>query len=124
MRRVLVNLALFFLAVILLMTLGVFGLIYTIVYSIRHRNTLSFYEYWGDLLYSINIGIDRIGNVLLAAFLNNTAIKTKRYPFGIVNHTISHVLAYNYFNYNLTWFGYFLVKALESLDKGHMKKAL
>jgi hypothetical protein len=125
MKRLIVNIILFFVAVVLLSTIGVFGLVYAVFYTAKNSTKVSFLKYWIDLIYTINIGIDQIGNVLLSTFLNNcTLIDKSRYEYGNVDNTISHVLAVNYFGNNLTWFGNWIVNILETIDKGHMQKSL
>lgn len=74
------------------------------------------------MIYTINVGIDKIGNVLLGAFLNQFAIKKLDYKFGDIDDTISKALAKNLDN--LTPLGKFIVDILESIDPGHMKKSL
>jgi hypothetical protein len=126
MKRLIVNIILFFVAVILLSTIGVFGLFYAAVWTARHFTKVSFLKYWGDLLYAINFGIDCIGNVLLSTFLNNFAIVDKTiYPFGRITNSISHALAVNHVKYqNTTKFGLWIINILEKIDKGHMQKSL
>jgi len=125
MKRLLVNIALFFVAVFLLSTIGVFGLIYGLYYSIRHYTKTSFLKYWVDVIYSINVGIDQIGNVMLAPFLNRFClIKKTSHKFGKITETISYALAVNYFKGNLTKFGLSIVAVLEYIDENHMEKSL
>ena len=125
MKRLLVNIVLFFVAVFLLSTVGVFGLLYGLVYSILHYTTTGFLKYWTEVIYSLNIGIDQLGNVMLSPFLNKFCLVTKNlYIFGKADETISYVLAINYFTNNLTSFGLKIVLILEKIDKGHMKKSL
>jgi hypothetical protein len=126
MKRLINNIILLIVALLLISTIGVYGLLYALVFTVFHYTKISFMKFWGDLLYSINVGIDFIGNVLLGTFLNNYAIKNKYlYPFGNVNHTISHVLAYNYLKLNnITKFGKTIVNILELIDKGHALKSL
>jgi hypothetical protein len=106
----------------LLFTVGTFGLIYTIVWSLFNSAKISFFKYWADLMYTINVGIDKIGNVLLAAFLNKFAIVEPIYKFGNINDTISEALAKNLDN--LTPFGKWIVDVLEWIDPGHMEKSI
>lgn len=126
MKKIWINIILFFVALALLFTVGVFGLVFAIFWTIIHFKKYSFIKFWGDLLYSINLGIDKIGNVMLGVFLNQFFIHDKSiYPFGSVKHTISHVLAVNLiYHNNVTKFGNVLVDILEFLDPGHMKKSL
>lgn len=123
MKKILVNLILLFVALFLLLTVGIFGLIYTMGITIISFDLNNFLKYWGSLLYQINVGIDQIGNVLLGEFLNkNVLINDTEYKFGNVDETISYVLAKNI--NNLTLLGTLLVNILEFLDPGHMEKSL
>jgi hypothetical protein len=126
MKRLINNIILLIVALLLLSTIGVYGLLYALVFTVFHYTKISFLKFWGDLLYSINVGIDFIGNVLLGTFLNNYAIVDKtKYPFGKINHTISHVLAYNFINLNNTTdFGMKILHILERIDRGHTVKSL
>ena len=110
MKRLIVNIALFFAAILLLSTIGLFGVVYGFIWSAKNFTKVSFLSYWVDTIYSINMGIDRIGNVVLGPCLNSWAIVDNRfYPFGSVTDTISRVLAINYFANNVTVFGNKLV---------------
>lgn len=123
MKKISVNVVLFIVAVLLLATVGAFGVMYTFLHSILKVHKSTILHYWGDLLYQINVGIDQIGNVLLARFLNDFAIRDYTvYPFGKVNMTISHVLSVNEANGNLKKLGRFIVYVLEYIDPGHMQK--
>lgn len=122
MRRLISNIVLFFVAISLLFTVGTFGLVYTIFWSFYNSSKISFFKYWGDLMYTINVGIDKIGNVLLAAFLNKFATIKPQYKFGNINDTISEALAKNLDN--LAPLGQFIVDVLEWIDPGHMEKSM
>jgi hypothetical protein len=122
MRRLISNIVLFFVAISLLFTVGTFGLFYTIFWSFYNSSKISFFKYWGDLMYTINVGIDKIGNVLLAAFLNKFATIKPQYKFGNINDTISEALAKNLDN--LAPLGQFIVDVLEWIDPGHMEKSM
>lgn len=124
MKRLIKNIILFIAAVFLLITIGGFGLVYTLFWSIINFKVISFFKYWADLVYTINVGIDKIGNVLLAAFLNRFAVKTDFYKFGNIDDTISYALALNLKENNLTRLGIFIVNVLEYIDPGHMEKSL
>ncbi len=121
MKRLINNAIILFVAIALLATIGTFGLIYTVFWSILNIRKISFFKYWADLIYTINVGIDKIGNVLLAAFLNKFAVVKPVYKFGNINDTISEALAKNLDN--LTPFGKWIVDILEWIDKGHMEKS-
>ena len=126
MKSLLINVIILLVAIALLMTIGILGLIFALIYSLIHFKKYSYIKYWSDTIYSINVGIDKIGNVILALFLNEYFVYDKSiYPFGSVDHTISHVLAVNLIRHNnVTRFGMFLVSILEFLDPGHMEKSL
>lgn len=126
MKRILINIVLLFVALLLLASAGSFGILYALFYLPFHYSKLSIVKYWGSILYSVNVGIDSIGNVLLSTFLNNFAIIDKTiYPFGNVHHTISHVLAVNHLHYNNTArFGRWLAQTLDKIDSNHMNKSL
>jgi hypothetical protein len=121
MRMLLINILIFIVATLLLISLGSIGLIYGLVTHIR---TFTFVSYLGKIMYSINVGIDQIGNVLLGVFLNHTCLEDRDVDkqFGRVDETISHVLAHN--QDNATRFGNWLINLLEWLDPGHMDKSL
>lgn len=122
MKRLINNVILFFIAIILLISVGAFGILYTIFWSIFNYTKTSFLKYWADLIYTLNVGIDKIGNVLLGAFMNKFAVKKLKYPFGKINDTISYALAMN-IGY-LSGLGQFIVDTLETIDPGHMENSI
>jgi len=122
MKKLLKNIVLFFIAIILLITLGSLGLIYTIFSSIYNFKNISVLKYWSDIVYTINVGIDKIGNVLLGEFMNKFAVTEPVYRFGNIDDTISKALAKNL--NNLTSLGKFIVNILEWIDPGHMEDSL
>jgi hypothetical protein len=122
MKRFIKNIILFFVAIILLLTLGSFGVIYTIYSSIFNFKSISVFKYWSDIVYTINVGIDKIGNVLLGEFMNKFAVTEPVYQFGNLDDTISKALAKNL--NNLTSLGKFIVNILEWIDPGHMEDSL
>lgn len=122
MKKLIKNIILFFVAIILLLTLGAFGMVYTIISSIYNFKNLSVLKYWSNIVYTINVGIDKIGNVLLGDFMNKFAVKNPVYKFGNINDTISKALAKNL--NHLTSLGKFIVDVLEWIDPGHMEKSL
>lgn len=122
MKRFVVNIILLIVALILLATIGLYGAIYMLLFSLWNIRTVSFFGYWGNVLYAINVAIDRIGNVLLGEFLNKYAVIWVAYPFGNVNDTISYALARNIDN--LSGLGELIVSILELIDPGHMEKSL
>jgi hypothetical protein len=122
MKKLIKNIILFFVAIILLLILGSFGMVYTIISSIYNFKNLSVLKYWSDIVYTINVGIDKIGNVLLGDFMNKFAVYEPVYKFGNINDTISKALAKNL--NNLTSLGKFIVSILEWIDPGHMEDSL
>lgn len=125
MKRIFLNSSLFVVALLLLATIGLYGAVYAFFYTILRFPKYSFLNFWADTIYAINIGIDQIGNVLLAVFLNRFCLYNPYfYPFGKVKQTISHVLAVNYFESNLTSFGLFIIKILLFFDPVHLNKSI
>ena len=138
MKRVVNSIVLLIIAVGLASFLLPFGLLFSIYYGIRTFKPTGFAIYLSDLFYSVALGIDKIGNVILAALLNRVMLhrRHRAYLFGDINDTISRVLALNlplkYDKYQfknkgsrkLTWGGWYLVCILEWIDPGHMEKSL
>lgn len=122
MKRLLINIIIFFVAIFLSSTIGALGLFYTLIYSIINFTKSNFIKYWADLIYTINVGIDKIGNVLLGEFLNKFAVNKVYYKFGHINDTISYALAKNI--ESLSALGKFIANILEYLDPGHLKKSI
>jgi len=122
MIRLLKNIILLIVAISLLLSVGTFGLIYTLMWSIFNFTKTSFLKYWGDLLYIINVGIDKIGNVLLGTFMNHFAVTKLQYPFGKIDDTISYALAMN-IDF-LSDLGQFIANILEFIDPGHLQNSL
>ena len=138
MKKLLNSVVLLVVAVALAAALLPFGFAYSIYYAVRHYRNHSFAVYISSLFYSLALGIDKIGNVVLGALLNTIMLhkSSKAYLFGDINDTISYVLAKNLplkqhgFRFkikeskNLTWAGWWLVCILEALDNDHMNKSL
>jgi hypothetical protein len=125
MKRLFINIVLFIVALILLFTIGVYGIFFHFLSSLIYFKKYSFIRYWTNLIYTINVSIDQLGNVLLSNFLNTHTLKNKSlFPFGNEDQTISYVLAVNYFQNNVNKFGLFIIYILEKIDKDHMKKSI
>lgn len=126
MFNLLKNILIFFISILLLLIIGLSGSIYTVFYSLFNCKKINFFNYWSNIFYFLSVGVNKIGNVLLSSFLNKYAIINKNYPFGNINHTISHVLSYNLTKEknNLTKFGLFIVSIIEIIDHNHMKKSI
>lgn len=123
MKRLFLNVLTFFVAIILFIIITPIAIFYNIFNSLLYRKTHSFLKYWSDFFYTVNVGIDQIGNVIVAEFMNNFAIKSKDiYLFGQIDDTISYCLAKNLGN--LTRFGQFIVNVLEKIHPGHMNYVL
>ena len=121
MKKLLNSVVLFIVAVALAAAL--FPISFVITFITR-LNT----AFLSDFFYSLALGIDKVGNVVLQVPLNKFAIVShkslKSYPFGNINDTISYALAKNWKAFNLTKVGWLLVFLLEWLDEGHMEKSL
>lgn len=126
MNRLKNNILMFLVATVLLCTVGTFGLIYSLIHSVKSLKKEALANFWADVFYHLALGIDKIGNVLLQTFLTHTCLKDRLvFPFGNIYHTISHVLAVNYLVHNnLTRFGKCIVYILEKIDHNHMQKSL
>ena len=139
MKKLLNSIILLVVAVALAAALLPFGFIYAIYYAVRYYRNNAFTAYLSNLFYSLALGIDKIGNVVLGALLNEIMLTKKDsvyYLFGNINDTISYALARNLplkqhgFRFkvkeskNLTWAGWWLVCILEALDNDHMNKSL
>jgi hypothetical protein len=122
MKKLIKNLILLDVALTLLLTVGLFGLLYTFTWSIFNFTKTSFIKYWSNLIYTINVGIDKMGNVLLGAFMNKFAVKELKYPFGEINDTISYALAMNLGHLSLL--GEFIANILEFIDPGHLENSI
>jgi hypothetical protein len=125
MKRLILNITLFVVAIILLATIGLYGAVYAFFFTVFRYPKYSFINFWADTIYAINIGIDQIGNVLLAVFLNRFCLyNAHAYPFGKVKQTISHVLAVNFYACNIKPLGHFIIKILLFFDPDHLTKSI
>lgn len=121
MKRLINSIILFVVAVILSFILFPLSFVVTMV--------VRFDKYFlSDFFYSLALGIDKVGNVVLQVPLNAFAVKSNHatpiYYFGNINDTISYALAMNWKRDNLSNVGWMLVDLLEWLDAGHMDKSL
>lgn len=77
----------------------------------------------GDYLYRVAYSIDQLGNAIGGPFWQVLLVnKAAPYKFGDPDDTISYALARNVGYYTI--FGLILEWALETIDPGHMAKAL
>jgi hypothetical protein len=133
--KILNSIILFIVAVVLAAALFPIGFIYALIHAIGQLRYNAFSAFLSNFLYSLALGIDKIGNVACGALFNATLIKGKStYKFGNINDTVSYVLARNLqvtiitFPFNnkqtkqLTWAGWWLVCILELIDPDHMAK--
>lgn len=129
-----VSLLLFLIAVILFALLCPLGLLWTALIIIFGLFTLSkqgikykfnqFVLYISQILFSFGFSLDNMGCVILAPFMNRYFIKSDKYSFGSVKHTISLVIAYCYLEGTLLSAGMYLYKILEYVDAGHSSRAI
>jgi len=124
MYKLILNFLLLLFAIIMFSIILIPSLIYSFMYSIIDKRS-NITKFWSSLFLSIALGIDKLGGVILAPIINIIwLINYKEYPFGNINHTISHVLAINSSNNNTTKFGNLIIYILEILDPGHMDKSI
>lgn len=132
MKKLLLSILLFSIALILLAILAPFGLLITITKSI-------YIEVNNRKIGIKNVGVDHaseamlnngivgdiFGNVLLKDLFNLLFVKNvpNAIKFGNTRMTISGVLGLNYEQNTLTWLGVGFGLMLDLLDKDHMAKA-
>ncbi len=111
----LIGLLLFLISVLLLLTTGVFGLVFGIFYSLFKKGVTGLGEY----LLQVAISIDQLGNVLMQHLLNLLWIKPGGYAFGNRDETISSALGRNKRNGTLSGFGRGIDALLDVIDPNH-----
>lgn len=94
-----------------------FGMLYGIIKSIYKRNL----SYFSKVLLKIAVSLDQLGNVTSGSLLDVIFTK-KGVNFGREDDTVSEILAKN--QNNLTIFGRIISNLLESIEPGHLNKAL
>lgn len=109
--KTITNILLIVLASILLMTVGVFGVIYQMISNYKKK-----YYFM-----NIAVSLDQLGNVLCGALFDMVLIK-KGTAFGNVDDTISEVLAKE--KGNLTLLGSSIATLLDKIDRGHLLKSV
>lgn len=130
-----VSLLLFVIAVILFCLLTPLGLLWVVciiialVVAANNTNTVKhicnqFILYLSQILFSFGFSLDNMGCVILGPFLNRYFIKSTKYSFGSVKHTISLVIAYCYIEGTLLKPGKVLYDILEYADPGHSSRAI
>lgn len=117
-KRFLLNLGLFFAAIILVILFSGVGLITSVYYIIFKKSST---EYFRDCA----IELDCFGNVFCGHFFNTLLIKKEsKYLFGKVNCTISKVLGENQREKTLSKVGNLLANTLDFIDKDHCKNSI
>ena len=111
----LVGLLLFVISVFLLLTTGIFGLVYGIFYSLFTKG----FRGLGAFLLQIAVSIDQLGNVMMQHLLNLLWIRPGGYAFGNRDETISSALGRNKRNGTLTGFGKGIDALLDFIDPNH-----
>jgi len=104
---------LFWVAFVVFLVLLPFCIAYNAVRSLFHG---------GNRLHYVAILIDKIGNVMMGPFFNDTMQKDG-YEFGHYTETISKVLGINKEIGTLTKFGELLADFLNWIDPNHVEKA-
>lgn len=91
------------------------------IYAIfRFRDSRRISKYFHDVAFSI----DQMGNVMGAPIMNDVLLKKEAtYKFGNFDHTISHVIGYNYLDGKLTRVGKFVAWCLNMVDENHVEDA-
>ncbi|MGB5189501.1 NUDIX hydrolase [Robiginitalea sp.] len=111
----LIGLLLFFISIILLLTTGVFGLIYGFFHNLFKKG----FRGLGEYFLKIAISVDQLGNVLMQHLLNLLWIKQGGYSFGNRDETISSALGRNKRSGTLTGFGRAIDRLLDLIDPNH-----
>lgn len=104
---------LFWVAMVVFLVLLPFCIAYNAIRSLFHG---------GNRLHYVAILIDKIGNVMMGPFFNDT-MQRDGYEFGHYTETISKVLGINKELGTLTKFGKVLADFLNWIDKDHVEKA-
>ncbi len=142
MKKLLINIFLFLVAISLLILLSPFGLIGTLITSIdkelkarqNHNLKKEGIRYATESMLSNGLSLDIFGNVINKDFLNNALLKQSSLnptseehvpaiQFGNPRMSISGVLGLNAELETLNWLGVFLGKFLNLIDKNHIEKA-
>lgn len=117
--RMLVNVLLFLIAVLLVVTLTPLAIVAKIIIAMIRR---SFDWTWFKRL---ALAFDQLGNVIADDFFNWLLIRKDNIaPFGDEDETVSSVLGKNYLANNLTLFGKLLRNILHLIDSNHSVKSI
>ena len=131
LKKLLISLVLFLVAVILSVVLMPVWIIYTlwmIIHRIfipdKHSSIEKAIWYLANTIRSVAVGIDQIWNVIGRDLFNKILITEKWYKFWNVQETISSVLWHNEKDRTLTKLGWWLVGVLDKIEKDHCKKSI
>ena len=110
-------------SIILLISTGWMGLLYTLLVSIL--KPLAFFKRMASFSMIIAISIDQLGNVILQDLLNKLFItKKSEHLFGNEDHTISSVLGENKKAQTLSLVGNRVAEILDFIDKNHVLNSI
>lgn len=131
LKKLMISLVLFVVAVILSVVLMPVWIIYTLMMIIarifihaKHNSIQKAIGYLASTIRSVAVGIDQIWNVIGRDLFNKILIKENWYKFWNVQETISSVLWHNEKDRTLTNLGWWLVKVLDKIEKDHCKKSI
>ncbi|MEY4332228.1 MAG: hypothetical protein RLZZ196_966 [Bacteroidota bacterium] len=105
------------LAIILAIPLFIIGWIYSLItlrLKIKRLN---------DYAFTIALGIDQLGNVVMSNLFNAILIQHDGVKFGNPDDTISAILGVNKQNNTLKYLGKLLASLLNKIDENHVEKA-
>jgi ADP-ribose pyrophosphatase YjhB (NUDIX family) len=111
----LIGLLLFLISVFLLLTTGIFGIVYGVFHAIFKKG----FRGLGEYFLQIAISIDQLGNVMMQHLLNFLWVKPGGYAFGNRDETISSALGRNKRSGTLTGFGKGIDAILDQIDPNH-----
>ena len=121
--RLFTSLGLLITAILLSLVLVPLGLLSSLIQCIRLWSWTKAVNYVENILLSVAISIDLMGNVACKDFFNQTMLKRGGHPFGSNYETISKVLGINKSRETLTDFGRALANLLNFVDHNHVEKA-
>lgn len=119
MKKIVISLIVFCIAVLLTVIFVPFGLAYGLTYRLIYLRDFS---YIAKILNRMSVSLDQFDNVVCGDFLNATLTKIG-FNFGLEDDTVSEVVARNK-DGNLTKSGNFIAKGLEVIDPGHLSRSL
>lgn len=110
-----INLLLLITAIILFLTFGTIGFIYSILWRMLIAASAYFWQ--------VALAIDELGNTVCQDLFNNTMRAEGGHRFGNSNETVSHVLGKLKEEGKLLPLGKALGWILNKIDKHHIEKA-